>query len=268
MAILVEVDGGNLTMPAPGPVVNFSQVGVTHHNGYDSVTFQWDLPLTITYADMAFFDIAHESGFVNYYIQNNQETRQKSIVVDLEPGTYYARVNLHYPGYGDRGWTPSEILQVSVADPDHTTPPPPTGIPAKDLVWGSSGILQWTPAIGNITRVAVDLSSYQDFHDILSAPFVIPHLGIGDIDGLPYAFDLPLHANAMAFNNIPEGEFIYVRVNTLFGDKVWIPSQVLKVQNGVVVEPSLSLNSPYLIAGAIIAVVIFVLSGHSKPTED
>src|SRR5712691_7045175 len=85
------------------------------------VTLGWNPPADIAQADVAFLDIATENVFVAYVVQDNLNPRDKNqSTYTLVPGTYWARVNTHYPGFGipefgplDRGWFPSQHIPIT-----------------------------------------------------------------------------------------------------------------------------------------------------------
>lgn len=226
----------------PNPATNLqaqvlgSQIGVS-----------WQLPAEIITADAMFVDIATESGFVNYVqqAQVNLLTTQFASI-NLQAGIYWIRVNIHYPGFGtpqfgplDRGWFPSQHVMAVVGNPG----PLPTGTPAKNLHWNAAAQynLTWTPGSGSapITRVACDISSFPNFGDILASPFIPTDLGGGvTILGLPFAVDVPLVYNShIGIHGLPLGQSFYVRVNTLFDNQVWMPSETLHFNTDGSVTP-------------------------------
>ncbi len=210
------------------------------------VVLAWDLPATIQQADAMFLDIATENGFVAYVVQDSLVPRPPAInhTYNLPPGSYWARVNMHYPGFGlpefgplDRGWFPSAHIPISV----EPVPPLPTGTPASHLVWNpSTKQLSWTPGTGSapITHMSVDLSTFPNFSDILASPFISTPAPAceGTLVGYPFAFNMGVACTFLKINGQLAPDF-YARVNTLYGNRVWIPSEVFHIVNGIVVSP-------------------------------
>jgi len=198
-------------------------------NGDFVLGFAWDLPSSLQGIDLIFFDVAQDSGFLNYVTQHPvQNSTSFTDILNANPGRYWARVNTHYVGLGVRGWVSSNILEIVLPGAIQ----PATGQPASNLSLNEN-VLSWTPGQGLITREAIDISMFVNFDDILEAPFVQPVVqdppiaGLAlIIDALPIACDMPLNANQLILDPLPSEPF-FIRVNTLFENRTWIPSQTL-----------------------------------------
>lgn len=239
-----------------------------------SITFQWNPPPDANLADLAFLDLATENGFVNYQTQDGPlaPLMSSGTINNVPPGTYWARVNTHYPGFQgagqefgplDRGWFPSQHIPVTV-DP---APPLPTGTPASNLVWNpNTHRLGWTAGHGTspITRVSVDLSTFPQFDDILQSPFISVPTCVGTIEGFPFAFDTAPSCTGLEIDGVLVSDF-YIRVNTLFGNRVWFPSAVKHIQNGIDTSPG-SGSFPWLLVAGAAAVVgyAYIIEKGSK----
>lgn len=195
-------------------------------NGDFVISFAWNLPSSLQGIDLIFFDVAMDSGFLNYITQQPvQNSTSFTVVLSSNPGRYWARVNTHYTDLGIRGWVSSNILEIVLPGALQ----PASSVPASNLNLNNN-ILTWTPGSGLITREAVDISRLSDFGDILEAPFVLP---VGDtlmIDTLPIACDMPLNLNQLTLEPVPDKPF-YIRINTLFENRTWIPSETISMQS-------------------------------------
>lgn len=238
-----------------------------------NAAFTWN-PASDPGADAQWLDIATESGFVNYVAQigpnsppapspNMLTPASHSFNWTLQNGTYYARINTHFPGFGvfpnDRGWFPSQHVLIVVGDGGVI----PNGSPATNLQW-VGGVMSWNPGSGSaaITRQALDLSTFPNFDDILASPFVPPVGGTGLVVGLPYAFDVPVSFHQLAIQGLPTGQSFYARLNTLFGDKTWVPGNVLHFNADGSVGNSGGGGFPWMIVGAAAGIVLLaVLAG-------
>ena len=195
-------------------------------NGDFIISFAWDLPSSLQGIDLIFFDIAIDSGFLNYVTQQPvQNLTSSTVALNSNPGRYWARVNTHYTDLGVRGWVSSNIFEIVLPG----ALPPANGTPASNLNLDNN-ILTWTPGSGLITREAVDISKLSDFGDILEAPFVIPINDTLIMDALPIACDMPLNLSQLTLTSVPDKPF-YIRVNTLLENRTWIPSETISMQS-------------------------------------
>lgn len=237
------------------------------------VSFAWDLPDSISTPNWQFLDIATEPGFIVYKLQQQLPTNQNtfSYPIPLPPGSYWARINTHYPGFGtdplDRGWFPSREALIEVAGGQ----PLPVGTPATNLRW-NAGVISWTRGSGNkpITREALDLSIFPNFDDILTSPYVPPVGAVGTVVGLPFAFDLPPNYNQLQIVGLPVGQTFYARVNTLYDDRAWAVSQIIQfnADGTVVVPPSTGGKFPWILVGAGVGLGVLLLVTNSSEDSD
>lgn len=244
----------------PDPVHNLQG----NVNG-NQVSFNWQLSPSQAQADAQWLDIATESGFVAYVLQQQLPLNQSTFQFQLQPGVYWSRINLHYPGFGsgllDRGWFPSNHILIDV--PGHGALP--SGSPATNLHY-AQGVLSWTKGSGNadVTRQSLDFSTFPNFDDILASPFVPPVGGTGIVSGLPFAFDVPVAFTQLAIQGLPAGQSFYARVNTLYDNAVWVPSDVLHFNVDGTVTGSGGKFPWALVAGAGLLVVLIAVTGKKN----
>jgi hypothetical protein len=240
----------------------------------NQVLFTWDLPIDIAQVNTIWLDIATESGFVNYVLQHELIPKTlTSFIATLQTGYYWIRINAHYPGFGtpefgplDRGWFPSQHIFIVIGNPA----PLPSGTPATNLRWTAPNHLTWTPgkSTAETTRVAVDISTFPNFNDILAAPFINTPACTVTVEGFPFAIDVGLPCNSeigIYINGLPAGQEFYLRVNTLYNNLVWVPSSTLHFKTDGSIEGMGGL-SWWLLAGALgtIGLIMYI---NSKEEE-
>lgn len=240
--------------------INFREVSrFTHGDGSVDITFGWDFPSLVNLADIdqMWFDVALESGFLYYLTQDfmtNPQHHNEHTVTFSRNTRCYVRINTHYRGFElIRGWYPSNTIDIVIGHPIPLTGQfyPATGLSlVHDNLGNGIDTLTWNSGYGDglVNRVAVDFSYYADHHDQLSAPYEMPSFGNITIDELPYSVDMPVGARQLYIRNLPKDRPVYISINTLFNQSLWVPSENLSTNTNNTL--------PIILGGAILAIIL------------
>lgn len=208
-------------MPIFGGNLDLTGHHSTNQPGFELYSFRWNV-LGGLGAIEQWFDVAIEPGFVNYHSQNQLGLSAETFDVILGKGTYWCRVNTRYDTGDGWDWHPSDVVKINVLGGSV----PVEGTPAHHLTL-FSGALYWALGTGPSTRLAIDFSTYRNFDDVLAAPFIPVNNARLDITRLPISADVPVNSISLALFGTPPEKF-YCRVNTLFGQTTWKPSETLQ----------------------------------------